>query len=91
MLAVPLLQKSGIEEKKAHATAILIILPVSALSFFVYFQKGLYDFSVLIPTSLGVVFGGTLGAVLLQKLPQKKVGILFGILQALAGAFLLGR
>lgn len=85
MIAVPMLQKTGLEEKRAHATAILLILPVSLLSFFFYVWKGLYEFSVLIPTALGVMAGGTLGAWLLGKLPVKIVNIIFACLQAAAG------
>ena len=88
MLAVPLLQRTGLEEKEAHATAILVILPVSLLSFVVYAVRGYSEFSVLIPTALGVVFGGILGAKWLKKLPTKTVNILFAALQALAGIFL---
>ncbi|MBO5412257.1 MAG: sulfite exporter TauE/SafE family protein [Clostridia bacterium] len=89
MIAVPLLQKTGMKEKVAHATAILLILPVCITSLIVYFSRGIYDFSVLIPTSIGVSFGGAIGAKLLGKLPVKTVGIAFAILQAFAGAFLL--
>ncbi|MBQ7912789.1 MAG: sulfite exporter TauE/SafE family protein [Clostridia bacterium] len=88
MLAVPLLQKTGLNEKQAHATAILVILPVSLLSFVLYAVRGYCDFSVLIPTAIGVVFGGFLGAKWLKQLPTKTVNILFAVLQALAGLFL---
>ena len=88
MLAVPLLQKTGLEEKTAHATAILLILPISAFSFVMYFLQGLYDFSVLIPTAIGVTLGGLLGAKTLGKLPVKAVSLLFCLLQVVAGLFL---
>ena len=88
MLAVPLLQKTGLKEKQAHATAILVILPVSLLSFVVYAVKGYCELSVLVPTALGVVFGGVLGAKWLGKLPTKTVNLLFAALQLLAGIFL---
>ena len=88
MLAVPLLQRTGLEEKEAHATAILVILPVSLLSFFLYAYRGYCDFYVLIPTAIGVFFGGILGAKWLKKLPTATVNILFAFLQALAGIFL---
>ncbi len=91
MLAVPLLQKNGYGEKGAHATAILVILPVSALSFLVYFFRGFYDVSVLLPTAVGVTAGGVLGAKLLGKLPTKTVNVLFAFLQAAAGVFLFFR
>lgn len=89
MIAVPMLQKTGLQEKQAHATAILLILPVSLLSFVFYVWKGLYDFSILIPTSLGVTAGGALGARLLGRLPVKTVNILFAILQFTAGIFMV--
>ena len=91
MLAVPLLQKNGYGEKQAHATAILVILPVSLFSFLLYFIRGFYDFSVLIPTSIGVSVGGVLGAKLLGKLPTETVNLLFAFLQAAAGLFLFFR
>lgn len=89
MIAVPLLQKTGLKEKQAHATAILLILPISAISFFVYAVSGLYDVAVLLPTAIGVAFGGILGAKLLGKLSVKFVNISFALLQAVAGIFLL--
>ena len=85
MLAVPLLEKSGYAQKCAHATAILVILPVSALSFLLYVFRGFYDFSVLIPVSIGVSVGGALGANWLGKLPGKWVEIAFAVLQFAAG------
>ena len=88
MLAVPLLQKTGWEEKSAHATAILLILPVSLLSFIFYVLRGFYQPSVLIPTAIGVTAGGLLGAAWLGKMSAKGVSLLFSILQALAGIFL---
>ena len=89
MLAVPLLQRIGLEEKRAHATAILWILPISILSFAVYAAKGYYDGGVLIPTAIGVTAGGLLGAQLLGKLPVKTVNLLFAFLQAAAGISML--
>lgn len=89
MIAVPLLQKTGLDEKRAHATAILLILPVSLLSFILYVWQGFYDPSVLIPTAIGVTAGGFLGAQLLGKLPVKTVNLVFAALQAAAGVFLL--
>ena len=89
MIAVPLLQKTGLTEKRAHATAILLILPISLLSFLLYVLQGFYRPSVLIPTSLGVTAGGFLGAKLLGKMPDKTVRLVFAALQITAGVFLL--
>lgn len=88
MLAVPLLQKTGLDEKRAHATAILVILPISLVSFLVYALRGLCDFNVLIPTAIGVSVGGGVGAKLLGKLSVKYVNLTFAFLQLAAGLFL---
>ena len=89
MLAVPALRLLGNEEKQAHATAIAVILPVSLLSFLWYFLGGLYDVNVLIPTALGTIAGGLVGAKLLRFLPQKAVKYVFAALQAVAGIWLI--
>lgn len=89
MLAVPALRLLGNGEKEAHATAIAVVLPVSLLSFLWYLLGGLYDVNVLLPTALGTVFGGLLGAKILNFLPQKTVKIVFAFLQAAAGFWML--
>ena len=89
MLAVPLLQRVGLTEKRAHATAILWILPISILSFILYVTQGYYRSGVLIPTALGVTAGGFLGAKLLGEMPVKAVNIVFAVLQVVAGGFLI--
>ena len=89
MLAVPALRLLGNGEKEAHATAIAVVLPVSLLSFLWYLLGGLYDVNVLLPTALGTVFGGLLGAKILNFLPQKTVKIVFAFLQAVAGFWML--
>ena len=88
MIAVPLLQKTGLEEKRAHATAILLILPISLFSFLTYTWKGFYDATVLVPTAIGVTAGGPLGAKWLKQMSVKKVNLVFAALQAIAGVCL---
>ena len=90
MLAVPLLQRAcGLETKKAHATAILTILPISVISLAVYIIGGHLPIATSAVTAGGVVTGGIIGAVLLSKLPSKVVAIVFAGLMIIAGAKLL--
>ncbi len=89
MLAVPLLQKIGFTEKRAHATAILLILPICICSFIFYAYGGYFNAAIVIPTAIGVTAGGFLGAKLLGKLPEKAVAVVFAVLQAIAGLALL--
>ena len=91
MIAVPLLTTTGMQEKQSHATAILVILPISLFSFILYTFRGYFDGGVLIPTALGVTVGGALGAKLLNSIPTKTVQVLFAILQFIAGVFLFFR
>ena len=90
MLLVPMLTDSmGLEVKKAHATAIMIILPLSILSSFFYLFNGSFNLALGLPVSLGVIAGGIVGALLLKILAPKKVSIIFYVLMAVAGLKML--
>ena len=77
------------EPKKAHATAILIILPLSIVSGLFYAAFGSVDLSVGIPVAIGVIAGGVLGALLLSKLSSKWLVVIFSIVMAAAGIKML--
>ncbi len=86
MLAVPALTGIlGLEDKKAHATAIAVILPLCLISSVVYSVRASYDMGVVLPTILGVVLGGILGAALLKVVPGKWLGFIFYGIMLLAG------
>lgn len=90
MIVVPLLMwMLKLKSKEAHATAILIILPLSITSGLFYASFGNLDVSVLIPAGLGVIGGGIVGAFLLKKLSSKWVVVIFSIVMAVAGAKML--
>lgn len=77
------------ERKKAQATAIAIILPLTILSSVIYFKSGFVDWSLLWKVSLGGVAGAILGAVLLNKLRPKLIKKLFGVFLVIAGIRML--
>ncbi len=90
MIAVPLLTGAlGFSDKCAHATAILIIAPVSLASAIIYIIKGFAVASLVIPVSVGATLGGLTGALLLDKLPKKAVNIIFIAVMFAAGARML--
>lgn len=90
MLCVPLLEKVlKVPTKKAHATAILIILPISVASAVTYIINGYADWGATLFSAMGVVAGGVLGAVLLQKLKSEFVALVFSIIMIVAGAKLM--
>lgn len=86
MLAVPVLTfAAGLSEKKAHATAIAVILPLCLVSTVVYAVRGTFDYSVLPPTIAGVLIGGLIGAAALKKLSAPVLNFLFYGLMLFAG------
>lgn len=66
------------EAKRAHATAISIILPLSCASLFMYTTKTQADFKTILLCAAGGCAGGFLGAKFLGKIPKKWLKILFG-------------
>lgn len=85
MIAVPALTLTGVPSKKAHATAIAIILPLSLISGAVYLAKGAADPSVILPSCAGVFVGGIAGALLLKKINSRGLSLLFYALMIAAG------
>lgn len=85
MIAVPLLRKAGFPALRAHATAIAVILPASALSGAVYLAGGSIQATVLVPAALGVALGGFIGAKLLNVLPVRAIELAFAAFMLLAG------
>ena len=86
MIIVPLLTLIlGYEAKHAHATAILIILPLSLLSGLLYAYFGNLNGSIAFPVSIGVTLGGITGALILSKLSSKWLTIIFSAVMVVAG------
>ena len=86
MLAVPLLTMVALlNVKRAHATAILVILPLCAVSSVVYLMRGVDGGDAFTPTIIGVVLGGVLGAFALKKCSNVFLQILFYGVMFLAG------
>lgn len=90
MIVVPMLVKLlNCPPKKAHATALLIILPLSIVSGIIYAVFGSLDLRIGLPVGAGVIVGGVLGAFLLSKLSAKWVIIIFSVVMAGAGIKML--
>ena len=86
MIAVPMLTGVlGYQPKQAHATAILVILPVCAVSALTYIIHGFVNVQILIPATIGNVAGGLLGGALLGKLSKFWVNFVFVLIMFSAG------
>ena len=90
MVVVPLLNKLfGLEQKKAQATALFVILPISLVSTIVYLCYNSIDFSAGWPVIVGIIGGGVIGATLLNKLNNKIIKGIFVFFMLLGGIGML--
>lgn len=86
MLLVPALSTlARLEQKKAHATAIALILPLCLISSIAYALGTSFDYTIILPTVIGVTLGGIIGALLLKRLSDNTVGFVFYALMLFAG------
>lgn len=86
MIVVPLLIFAlGLRDKTAHATALLIILPLCMVSSIVYICNGVVDWGQTLFVGIGACIGGLIGASLLKKLSNKAIRIIFSIIMLIAG------
>lgn len=85
IVAVLILQKFfALDEKKAHATSIMIILPLTIAGVAVYTMAGFSDMPVILKTAIGAAVGALAGAKLLSKLSGRFIRIGFGVVMILA-------
>ena len=86
MVCVPTLTSLlGVADKKAHATTLLIMLPLSIASFIVYMLKGNIEWATAGVVTGGFVLGGIAGALLLKKINNIVLRIVFSLV-IIAGA-----
>ena len=89
MIAVPILKKMGLDQKKAHENAVAVILPLSILSGALYIFKGyvtIGDAFAYIPTGL---IGAVLGTIFMKKISSHWLKRIFGGFMVYAGVRLL--
>ena len=79
----------GLEEHKAHATAIMIILPLTIVSAYFYFSNGYVDWRLTLKVTMGGILGGYLGARLLAVLSANLLRKAFGIFMLIAAIRML--
>ncbi|MBR2975079.1 MAG: sulfite exporter TauE/SafE family protein [Clostridia bacterium] len=80
-----LLSVLKLDQKKSQATALLVILPLTVVSAVVYVVYGNVDWRTALFTTIGVVAGGIVGALLLKKLDSNVVKMIFAIVLILGG------
>ncbi len=90
MICVPLLEKIlGLGNKYSHATALVVIFPISFVSAVIYVLSGNLETIPFVTVGSGVLLGGLVGAFLLKFLPSKIVRVIFAIVMLAGGIRLL--
>ena len=90
MICVPLLENVlHLGSKYSHATAIVIIFPISFISAIIYLLSGTLETLPLVTVGLGVVVGGILGSFALKLLPPKALRVIFALIMLAGGIRLI--
>ena len=90
MICVPLLmQLIKLPEKKAHATTLLVMLPLSIASLIVYLISGNLEIINALKIGAGFVIGGLIGAIVLKFISNLWLGIIFSVVIIAGGIKLL--
>jgi len=90
-IAVPaMVLMLGVEEHKAHATAISIILPLTVISAFFYISNNFVNWDITWKVTLGGIAGGYIGAKLLNICPSNVLRKIFAVFMMLAGFRMIG-
>lgn len=90
MICVPLLEKIlGLGNKYSHATALVVIFPISFVSAVIYMLSGNLETVPFVTVGSGVLLGGLVGAFLLKFLPSKIIRVVFAIVMFAGGIRLL--
>lgn len=86
LFLVPLLTKwSGLEQKRAFATSVAVVVPLSAVSLLVFLWRGSLDFVAALPYLIGGAVGGILSGCFFSKFSATLLRRLFGILLIYGG------
>ena len=78
MVVVPLLSAMGVRGKRSHATALMVIVPLSAVSAVLYLVQGRVGFADALPWLPGSLLGAYLGSRLMPKIATGWLKLLFG-------------
>lgn len=90
MLVVPVFKDFlKFDTKKAHASAIFVILPLCITSIATYLLTNNFNLNYALEITLGGIAGGILGALLLSKLQGKIINIIFIVFLIAAGIKLI--
>ena len=91
MIAVPALKKTGLDQRKAHANAVAVILPVAAVSSIFYYIEGRMTITDALHFIPAGVVGSLVATFLLKKISPVWLKGIFSAFMIWAGVRLFLR
>lgn len=88
-VAVPCLEKSGLETKKAHASSVLLIFVLSTFTAVIYFLNGNLDFGLAMDFIPYGIVGAVAGSLTLKKISSDILKKIFAIIIIISGIRIL--
>lgn len=79
----------GVNDYKAHGTAVAVILPLSITSAIIYMKYNIINYGIALNIALGGVIGSYFGAKYLNKIPINVLRKVFGSLIIFASIWLM--
>ncbi|HEX2938293.1 MAG TPA: sulfite exporter TauE/SafE family protein [Ruminiclostridium sp.] len=78
MVIVPMLEKSGLEPTKSHATSIAVIVPLCILSAAIYLFGSSLSYHDVLPFLPAGFIGAFVGSIVLPHIPARLLRRIFG-------------
>ena len=79
----------AIDQHKAHAISLAVVLPTAVTGALVYGIHGDMDYSLAAKIAVGGIIGALIGARLMKKVPAAVLKRMFGVLLCLVGVRML--
>lgn len=89
MIAVPVLKNVGLEQKKAQATTVSIIFPLTIVTSVIYLLRGYVTLADAVPFIIPGFFGAIIGSCSLKKFSNKILKNVFAVFMLWAGIRLI--
>ena len=80
VVAVPLLERSQLEQRKCHATSVVLIFVLSMFTAILYALNGKLDVSTAVEFIPSGILGAIVGATLLKKIQNTHLKRVFGVI-----------
>ena len=90
LLIVPLISfVEKVDSKTSHATTVATVMLMCVSSSVIYFVKKQIDFWIVLWCAIGSVCGSLIGIILLKKLKNKVIDLMFSLVLVTAGILMI--